>query len=81
MMRRKQNKDASYQWRIPYVRNHSIEFGEWLLDQGADIFAKFERGEIFKFRIGNQFGLLYETGLCNPFFNEMARKFKAEVTA
>lgn len=73
-------KNNHYPWRLNYVANKPIEFREWLLRKGADIFANsaFNRGEVFKFKMNGGVGILYETGRCNPYFNKMAKVFKNE---
>lgn len=73
-------KNNYYQWRLNYVIKNHIDFREWLIDMGADIFAGhgLNQGEDFKFKMKGGTGILYKTGMCNPFFNKMAKVFKNE---
>ena len=73
-------KTNYYQWRLNYVIKRHVDFREWLIYMGADIFSGhgLDRGEVFKFKMKGGVGILYETGRCNPFFNKMAKVFKNE---
>lgn len=69
-----------YQWRINYVASRHNDFKEWLLYHSADIFSLsgLNQGEVFKFKMQGGTGVLYKKGMCNPFFNKMAKVFKFE---
>lgn len=77
MSKRYQKHTSYYQWRPSFIKGREQEFESWLIDQGAEIHTRFSRGEVFKFTIGNQVGLLFETMMCNKFYFEFAKKFKA----
>lgn len=74
----KQKKDHYYRWRISYVRNNPIEFRKWLKRNNADIHAGLEQGEMFKFTLDGKTAVLFKTGLCNPYFNQVAIRFREE---
>ena len=67
-----------YQWRPNFLKKHHEEFESWLIDQGAEIHTILTRGQVFKFTIGKQEGLLFETMMCNKFYFDLAKKFKRD---
>lgn len=76
MTKRYQKNISHYQWRPSFIKGREAEFESWLIDQGADIHTMLSRGEVFKFSIGEQVGLLFETMMCNRFYFEFAKRFK-----
>lgn len=57
------------------------EFSNWLVDQGADVFACAEQHEILRFKLNGELGIWHQTGSGNLLMHDLAEKFKAEVAA
>ena len=77
MRHRKNNK--FYQWRPNWYgnrKNHQIDFREWLIDRGADIYTNLAHNELFKFNMNGSIGCIWSTGLCCPTFRKWLSIYK-----
>ena len=79
-MRHRKNNDF-YQWRPNWYgnsKNHQIDFREWLIDHGADIYENLAHNELFKFNINGIIGCCWSTGLCCPVFRKWLSIYKSK---
>lgn len=78
-MPRHRNNNEFYQWRPNWYgnsKNHQIDFREWLIDQGADIYTDLKFNELFKFSMGKTTGYVWHTGMCCPVFRKWLKVYK-----
>lgn len=82
MRYRKRKQTDFYQYRPNWYgksKQHQVDFREWLLANGADIHAKLEHNELFKFTMNGHDGFVWITGICCGNFRKYLKMYKKEL--
>lgn len=76
ILRNRYPSKRAYLRRIALSPVRYEEYANWLVDQGADVYAKTAENEILRFNLNGVLGIWYGNCAWNLLMHDLAEKFK-----
>lgn len=76
-LRARYGSTKQYKNRVAVLPSQVEEFSNWLIDNGADVYAHLAQDEILRFRMNGEYGIVWRTGAGNLIAHNCAEKWGA----